>query len=86
MRDEVFGHRNRLGAVLRFAGHFEVVFEFEHLAKRLAHDHVVFRQQNSNSFHQSIYLAAVAIGGRGISTSITVPVPRTDLILKVPPT
>jgi hypothetical protein len=31
--------------------HFQIVFEFEHLAKALAHNHMVFRQQNSDSFH-----------------------------------
>ena len=46
-----FDQGDRLAAVLRFADHFEVVFQFEHLAKSLAHDRVVFRQQNSDSFH-----------------------------------
>ena len=48
-----FGQRNRLAAVLRFAGHFEIVFQFEHLAKSFAHDRMVFRQQNSDSFHNN---------------------------------
>jgi len=49
-----FGQGDRLAAVLRFADHFEVVFEFKHLAKSFAHNRMVFRQQNSNFFHKSV--------------------------------
>ena len=38
------GQRDRLPSVLRFAHHFKILFEFEHFAKSLAHNHVVFRQ------------------------------------------
>ena len=47
-----FDQGDRLAAVLRFADHFKVVFEFQHLAKTFAHNRVVFRQQNSDSFHR----------------------------------
>ena len=43
---------DRLAAVFRFADHFNIAFEFQHLAKPLAHDHVVFGQQDSDSFHK----------------------------------
>ena len=46
-----FGQRDRLAAVLRFADHFKIVFQFEHLAETLAHDRMVFGQQNSDFFH-----------------------------------
>ncbi len=39
-----FGQGDRLATVLGFADHFNVVFEFEHLAKAFAHNHVVFGQ------------------------------------------
>ena len=45
-----FDQGDGLATVLRFADHFEVVFEFEHLAKTLAHDCVVFGQQDGDSF------------------------------------
>jgi hypothetical protein len=48
---EFFDQGNRLPAVLRFADHFQVFFHLEHLAKALAHDRMIVRQQNSCSFH-----------------------------------
>ena len=48
------GQGDRLAAVLRFADHFKVVFQFEHLAETLAHDRMVFGQQDSDSFHKSV--------------------------------
>ncbi len=48
-----FGQRDGLAAVLRFADNFNVVFEFEHLAKTFAHNRMVFSQQNSDVFHNN---------------------------------
>ena len=42
-------------AVFRFADHFKIVFEFQYLSKFLAHDPVVVRQQDSDSFHGYCY-------------------------------
>ena len=49
-----FGQRDRLAAILRFADHLNIVFQFQHLAKTLAHDRVVFSQENSDSFHRDL--------------------------------
>ena len=49
---KLLGQGDRLAAVLRFADHFEVGFQFQHLAKPLAHDRVVFGQQDGDSFHR----------------------------------
>ena len=45
---EFFDQGDRLAAILSFADHLHIVFQFEHPAKPLAHNHVVFRQQNSD--------------------------------------
>ena len=42
---------DRRASVLRLADDFKIVFEFEHLAETFAHDHVVFGEQDSDSFH-----------------------------------
>ena len=55
------GQRHRLASVGRFADHFEVVVEVEHLAKTFAHDHVIFREQNSYWFHMNYSFLANAI-------------------------
>ena len=51
MRGKVFYHRDRLKAIFRFADHFNIVFEFQYLSKFPAHDPVVVRQQDTDSFH-----------------------------------
>ncbi len=60
---EFLGQRHRLPSVLRFADDFDVGFQFEHLAKSLTHDHVVFGKENSNFFHKWM---AAASGRRKI--------------------
>jgi len=36
----------------RFADHLNIVFQLQHLAKPLAHNRMVFREQNSDFFHK----------------------------------
>ncbi len=81
-----FGQRDCLTSVLRFADHFKVGFEFEHLAKSFAHNHMIFRQQHRDSFHKEVPLIVVVGGGKGMHISISVPVRPVDLTLKAPPT
>jgi len=52
-------HRNRLTAVFRFADHVKIVFKFQNLFEFLAHDPVVIRQQDGDSFHGYCYVRNV---------------------------
>ena len=52
-------HRNRLTAVFRFADHVKIVFKFQNLFEFLAHDPVVIRQQDGDSFHEYCYVRNV---------------------------
>jgi hypothetical protein len=45
-----------LTAGLRLADYFEVVLEFEHCANTLSDDRMVFREQDSDPFHQNSML------------------------------
>ena len=64
---EFFGQRDRLAAVLRFADDFKIVFEFEHLAETLAHDHVIFGEQDGDSFHGHLNVVVAGFFQRNIA-------------------
>src|SRR5580765_3442541 len=51
-----FDKSDHLTTVVSFPDHFQVTFEFEHLAKSFAHDYVVFRQQDGNGFRSGFGL------------------------------
>jgi hypothetical protein len=47
-----FGQLHRLAAGLRFADHFDIVFGLQQRPKALADNHVIFRQQDGDAFHE----------------------------------
>ena len=51
-------------AVFRFADHFKIVFEFQYPSKFAAHDPVVVRQQDSDSFHDTITPQSLVLNER----------------------
>jgi hypothetical protein len=50
-----FDHDNRLMSVFCFADHFEIVFQFQNFSEFSAHDPIVIRQQDFDSFHGFCY-------------------------------
>ncbi len=46
------GQFHRLATRLRFANDLDIEFGFQQLPKPLTNNHVIFRQQNSDTFHK----------------------------------